>query len=334
MIWLTWRQFRIQAWAGVALLVVVAGTLVATAPRMFELYEISGLQGCTAACGEAADAFAGEMTQAGLLPVYLGATAVMYLLPALIGVFWGAPLVARELESGTYRLAWTQTVGRGRWIAVKLAGGGLAVVLLAGLASLATYWWTAPMDTAANGRITPLLFAARGVVPLGYAAFAFAAGVLAGLLTRRTVLSMAVTLLLVALVQVVVPMAVRSAYSSPVQVTTAFDPERIDHLGIQPGNRITVALNAPVEGAWVLSNRTIDAAGRNYSGPADPAFCGPKAGFELCRDHLSGLGLRQDITYVPAERFWTLQWRELGLFTVLTALLALAGVWWVRRRVV
>jgi len=30
--------------------------------------------------------------------------------PALIGMFWGAPLIAREFETGTFRLAWTQDV--------------------------------------------------------------------------------------------------------------------------------------------------------------------------------------------------------------------------------
>jgi ABC-type transport system involved in multi-copper enzyme maturation permease subunit len=334
MIWLTWRQFRLQAWVGLALLAVLAGVLLATAPRMFDLYEISGLQACTAACADAADVFTSEMDQAGLTRVYVGATALMYLFPALIGVFWGAPLVARELESGTHRLVWSQTVSRGRWIGVKLAGGGLAVVLLTGLTSVAATWWAAPMDQAVAGRVTPLLFAARGVVPLGYAAFAFVAGVLIGLVARRTVLAMAVTLLLVALVQVAVPMFLRPAYSSPVHATVAFDPERIDHFGIQPNNRVNISMEAPVDGAWVLARRMIDSTGAAYSGPVDPTRCGPSAGFDSCPQYLAGLGLQQEISYVPAERFWTLQWRELGLFTGLTVLLSLAGVWWVRRRVV
>jgi len=45
---------------------------------------------------------------------------VVLVVPALIGVFWGAPLIARELETGTFRLAWTQSVTRTRWLAVKL----------------------------------------------------------------------------------------------------------------------------------------------------------------------------------------------------------------------
>lgn len=335
MIWLTWRQFRTQAWAGAAILVVVAAALAATAPGLFDLYDRSGLASCTTACGDMADAFKAEVSRTAAAPLYFGATAVMFLLPALIGVFWGAPLVARELETGTHRLIWSQTVSRERWLAVKLAGVGLATMLLAGLISLAVTWWAGPIDEASEGRITPMLFAARGIVPLGYAAFAFIVGVLVGLVARRTVLAMAVTLLLVALAQVAMPLFVRPALSSPVHATSAFDPDRIRELGIHGDNSISVYLRPPVEGAWTVANRTVDTSGAEFTGPVDPAKCGMDAqgGPRACEEWLGTLGLRQDITYVPAERFWTLQWRELGVFTCVTGLLSLFCVWWIRRRV-
>jgi hypothetical protein len=334
MIWLTWRQFRTQAWAGAAILVVVAAALAASAPGLYDLYDRSGLAACTASCGDLADTFRTEVSQTVAVPVYFGATALMFLLPALVGVFWGAPLVARELETGTHRLVWSQTVTRGRWIAVKLTGVGLAAMLVAGLISVAVTWWAGPLDQAGDGRITPLLFAARGIVPLGYAAFAFVLGVVVGLLTRRTVLAMAVTLLLVALVQVAVPMFVRPALSSPVHAMAAFDGDRLQSMGIHPDNSISVFLRPPVDGAWMLENRTVDAAGKEFTGPTDPAKCGRDGGGpRACEEWLGTLGLRQEASYVPAERFWTLQLRELGLFIGVTALLALFCVWWIRRRV-
>jgi ABC-type transport system involved in multi-copper enzyme maturation permease subunit len=335
MIWLTWRQFRTQAWAGVAILVVVAAALAATAPGLYDLYDRSGLAACTTDCGGIADTFKAEVSRSAAGALYLGATALMFLLPALIGVFWGAPLVARELETGTHRLVWSQTVTRERWLAVKLAGVGLGTMLVAGLISLAVTWWAGPIDEVSEGRITPLLFAARGIVPLGYAAFAFIVGVLVGLLTRRTVLAMAVTLLLVALVQVAMPTFVRPAISSPVHTMSAFDPDRIRELGIHGDNSISVFLRPPVDGAWTVENRTVDTSGAEFTGPVDTTKCGMDAGGgpRACEAWLGSLGLRQDITYVPAERFWTLQWRELGVFAGMTALLALFCVWWIRRRV-
>ena len=51
---------------------------------------------------------------------------LVLVVPALIGMFWGAPLIAHELETGTFRLAWTQSVSRRRWLLVKMGLVGLA----------------------------------------------------------------------------------------------------------------------------------------------------------------------------------------------------------------
>ena len=69
-------------------------------------------------------------------------------------MFVGAPLVARELESGTFRFAWTQGRSRVQWIVIKLVL--LAVVLTAfALAFSALFtWWYRPFD-AISGRMSP-----------------------------------------------------------------------------------------------------------------------------------------------------------------------------------
>ena len=110
-------------------------------------------------------------------------------------MFWGAPLVARELESGTYRLAWTQSVTRRRWLSTRVALVGVAALAVAGVASWLVSWWFAPLDAVNMNRFDPGIFTARGIVAIGYAAFAFALGVAAGALTRRTLPAMAATLL-------------------------------------------------------------------------------------------------------------------------------------------
>ena len=78
------------------------------------------------------------------LRTWLGVLVIV--VPGIIGIFWGAPLVARELETGTFRLAWTQSVTRTRWLAVKLAVVGLASMAVAGLLSLMVTWWASPLD--------------------------------------------------------------------------------------------------------------------------------------------------------------------------------------------
>ena len=64
----------------------------------------------------------------------------------------------------------------------------------AGLLSLMATWWASPIDRVNANRLSPGVFAARDIVPVSYAAFAFAVGVTAGLIIRRTVPALAATL--------------------------------------------------------------------------------------------------------------------------------------------
>ena len=114
--------------------------------------------------------------------LFNGGIVVLAVAPAVIGIFWGAPLVARELETGTYRLVWNQSVTRARWLAVKLGFSVLAVAIAVAILTTAISWWAHPIDGAKGGQrgslvshMTPVAFAMRGVVPVGYAVFAVAA---------------------------------------------------------------------------------------------------------------------------------------------------------------
>ena len=154
----------------------------------------------------------------------------MLVLPALIGLFWGAPLLTRELEAGTHRLVWNQSVTRTRWLAVKLALTGLAAMTAAGLGSLAVSWWSSPIDkTAANvPQMGPVVFAARGIVPIAYAAFAFALGVTVGMLVRRTLPAMAITLAVFVAVQFAMPLLVRPHLVPPTRSTIEITESNLD----------------------------------------------------------------------------------------------------------
>ena len=66
------------------------------------------------------------------------------LLPALIGAFAGAPILAREMETGTFRYAWTQGFGRTRWIIAKLALVGVPLAVIAGAFGILAYWYFGP----------------------------------------------------------------------------------------------------------------------------------------------------------------------------------------------
>src|SRR6202041_4084029 len=203
MIWLTWRQFRAQAIAAGAAAAGLAVLLAVTGPHMAHLYDSSGIATCTGvSCGPISNTFGNELPWFDTV-IYLLGLGIMLLAPAIVGVFWGAPLITREIEARTLPLTWNQSVTKTRWLAVKLGLVGLASVATAGLLSLMLTWWSSPMDSTLEipyghrlllERLGPVLFATPGGAPLGYAALAFALGVTAGVLTRRTGAPMAVPL--------------------------------------------------------------------------------------------------------------------------------------------
>jgi hypothetical protein len=334
MIWLTWRQFRAAATMLYAALAVLAAILVLTGPGLADDYA-AGVAACTGQGGGCAG-FVQRFFRDNR-GSFLAVTAIVLVLPALIGLFWGAPLISRELEAGTNRLAWSQSITRTRWLAVKLGLTGLAAVAAAGLGSLAVTWWSSPIDKAAADypRMAPLLFDARGIVPVAYAAFAFALGVTVGMLVRRTVPAMAITLAVFVAVQIAMPLLVRPHLLPPTRSTVEITTSNLDGLQAGPNGPIRVMTKATDPGAWVLSSHTVDASGRAVDSiPLSPASgpCAPAPqGISACLAEIKRLGYRQVVTYHAANRFWPFQWIESGIYTVLA--LGLAGLcFWRTRR--
>jgi hypothetical protein len=348
MLRLTWRQFRIQTMVALGAIVAAALILAVIGPRVVHLYDTM-IVPCNAQgdCGIATTAFLEKyhFLQGAL-------NAVVLVLPVLIGIFWGAPLVARELETGTYRLAWTQSVSRGRWLAVKLGVLGLASMAVAGLFSLMVTWWSSPFDRVNMNRFTPAMFGERGITPVGYAALAFALGVTAGVLTRRTLPAMASTLVAFIGARLAMTYWVRPQLGAPLRI--------ISNLQLSRGSGGT-----PNPGDWVVSSQVINAAGTvvgenggigssgnigfdvgrdgaiNFVGvgvcpnkiPAPtsgiPGPSSTEAAFQECANRL---GIREILHYQPANRYWAFQWYE----TLISIGLALALVgfcfWWICRR--
>jgi hypothetical protein len=264
--------------------------------------------------------------------VYYITVAVMYLAPALIGIFWGAPLIARELETGTHLLAWNQSITRGRWLATKLFIVGTASAATAGLLSWAVSSWAHQIDYASDNRITPLIYGARGIVPIGYALFAFTIGVTAGVLIHRTVPAMAATLFIYSAAVVAMWLWIRANLLSANHTTVPLNTASVNELMIG-GNQMTVLARPDVPGAWVLSNQTITPTGQVFTGPGNSQYCGPDSGPRTCLEWINTLGLRQDLTYHPASHFWALQFIETGIFLTASVLLAGLCFWWLRRRI-
>ena len=352
MIWLTWRQFRTQAIVAAVALVAFAALLAATGPHLASMFAADGLDGCHGGgCANDADYFSGSVATSPYGALWLLSQGIILLAPAVIGLFWGAPLIARELETGTAALAWNQSVTRVRWLAVKLAAGAVTAMAVAEAFSMMQSWWAAPISQAVadgasigvgSSRFSQLNFDTHGITPLGYAAFAFALGITAGALIRRTVPAMAVTLAIFAAFQVAMPLWVRPNLAPPhhmvIPVTSLGSPASQAGPG---GDTFTLlAHDIPGQpGAWLLSSGPVNAAGQTVS--TTPAACtsvgstgakaaGPNTGvfgphqgpaaFVAC---LAGHGIQEAVTYQPASRYWRFQATETGIYLVLA--LAMAG---------
>ncbi|MDH6126015.1 ABC transporter permease subunit [Kitasatospora sp. GP82] len=330
MTWLTWRQFRMQLLVALAALSAVTAYLLISGFQLHNAYN-SALAGCpNGGCSPVS-----QLTTQYRFPYYLG-TGLVLLVPGLIGAFWGAPLIARELETGTHRLIWNQSITRTRWLAVKLVFIGLAAAVTTGLLSLLVSWFASPLDRINNNRFTPLLFSARGVVPLSYAAFAVALGTCVGLLIRRSVPAMAATLAVFAAVQILVPLAVRPHLESPVRGDVALTSEAMKSASLigftnrTPAAPFVADLNVP--GAWVLSGaepvRT--SSGQALTMATQPcATVSDAAAHDAC---LANADLHVTVSYQPADRYWAFQWSETAIFLALTAGLVGFSAWWLRGR--
>ena len=141
-----WLQARVQSLSGAAIIVILAIVAAITGIELSHVYH-STVASCTGNCDLTINHF---LSHDSFLQGALN--FLLRIAPAILGVFWGAPLVAREFEAGTYRLAWTQSVSRSRWLLTKLAIGALATIIAAGAFSLIVTWWFRGIDHVNNNQ--------------------------------------------------------------------------------------------------------------------------------------------------------------------------------------
>jgi hypothetical protein len=315
MTWVAWRQHRVA-------LVGMSVFLGAFATYLW----LSGLpmhQAYATAC-QSADSLACTMTFTGTYgPTAVVVSIFLQAVPALIGAFVGAPVLARELETGTFRYAWTQGIGRLRWTLGKLIPLALAVVAASGAFSVLFSWYDQPFLAA--GYAIPFstrVFDLSGVAFAAWTLAAYAIGVLAGVLIRRVVPAIAATLTVYTGLALTTGLFLRERYMTPVLT---------DNLDL-PGSAWAVSRWYTKDGTFALPGRgsqLFDAlqqmcpgtrGGPGISSNVSPGEC------------LAQNGYTQWTSYQPGSRYWPFQWIEGGWLLVLSVLLIASAVWLVRRR--
>ena len=325
MAWVTWRQHRV-ALTGL----VVALAAIGTYTWMVGL-QLHHAYATELACHPAGSDACLQLTS-GFNSVggFLTNGWILQLVPALIGAFVGAPVLAREMETGTYRYAWTQGFGRWRWTLAKLAGLAVAVTAAAGAISVLFSWYYQPYFGASNQArdlseltsLAPSLFDLRGVAFGAWTLAAFAIGVLAGMLIRKVVPAIVATLVAYAGLAILTGAWLRAHYFAPIVTRSLNVPSSVwivSQNWTKSGQ--TVSQKALYQ---VLGGAPAQVAGKEGGGPNLHAL----AAWQYLIQH----GYIQVTSYQPATRFWAFQWMEAGWLLGLSVLFITVTVWLVRRR--
>jgi hypothetical protein len=324
MTWVVWRQYRVQGAIAVALLAVFAGVILADGFQIAShwhsvLVICAGNSSCLSQQSPLVNGVVSDLPYVSLI------------VPVVLGMLCGAPLVAHELETRTSDFAWAQSITRTRWLAFKVGWLLAAAVACGGLVGALTTWWSGPTNAKAATAFTPGQFDIQGIVPIGYAVFAMALGIAAGAVTRRTLTAIAIVLGGFIGVRLVIASFLRQHYMAA--VTTYY--------------KLTGPAYTPPGSAWMLHQGAVSTTGMTvrqgwgdlYS--ALPAACqkvlpGPGAGkgaslnpvFSCMQAH----GWRGFATYQPASRYWPFQGIETGIYVLLAAALIAVTFFVVRRR--
>lgn len=301
MTWLSWRLQRTETLVALGIFGLLAALLVPTGISMSDAYHHYGLGACLTTstgshCLNAIGAFRTRFQS-------LSDTATWFtLLPGLIGVLLAAPFVA-DLEHGTYRLGWTQSITRGRWLFGRLGLPILTALLASGGLIALFSWWRAPMAHL-DGRIESGIYDTTGTVMIGYTLFALGLALALGVLWRRVAASLTVAFVGYFALRIVVDYKLREYLVAPVRATW----KGMQHQPASFNNAHVMSFVAIVHGHRVISGGGFFGGGAKLAAPnlRDAVF---------------------HAVYQPESHFWSLQLTETALFAGLALLLIAFAAW-------
>jgi hypothetical protein len=313
-IWLTWRQQRAETLIAAFVLALVVAIAVPTGLHIASVYHDSGVGGCVAdssrTCEGTVDQFMSRWDSLVNLVGWFN------LVPAVIGILFAAPLVL-DFERGTHRLAWTQSVTRGRWLTVRLVVIAVGAVLGALVLTALMTWWRRPLDRV--GPRMPDAFDFEGIVPVFYTLFASALVIALGAVLRRTATAVGLAFVLFFVLRIGLLGWGRQHYESAVQTswTRGSGPDLRHAWVLSESHGLRVAQGYPNDRSVIQS-----CFENGVKGNVDVAC--------LAKHHIVEYG---SAVYQPASRFWLFQGIEAGIFGGLTIALVLFSIWWIRKRI-
>jgi hypothetical protein len=325
MTWVNWRQHRFALAGVAALLGALAVYLWVVGLQLHHAY--AAATACHPARAIACSVLVGRFNG---MDGFLWYGYVLQPVPALIGAFVGAPVLARELEAGTFRYAWTQGFGRWRWALAKLVALAVVVAAAGGAFGAMVSWYYQPYLAPGNHALSlsewsplaPGLFDLHG---LGFATWtlaAFAIGALAGMLVRRVVPAIVAALAVYAGLAIAAALYLRQHYLAPLVTGKP-------GMWVSPGSAWVTGQQWTTKGGRPVS---LSVVGQVLQGAPQLAGKGGVPKFLSSVQYVIQHGYRVWTSYQPASRFWPFQFIEAGWLLALSVLLIGATTWLVRRR--
>ena len=306
MTWVSWRLQRTETLIAVGIFALLVAFLVPTGIQMANLYHQDGLAACisanpSATCANAIGGFRDRFQS------LLDLASWFNLVPGLVGVLLAAPFIL-DLERGTYRLAWTQSISRGRWLVGKLGLPVITACIVAGGMALLFSWWHAP-SAHIDGRLESGNYDTAGIVVIGYTLFALALALTLGAVWGRAAASLTVAFVGYFAVRILVDYSIRDHLVAPLRAT--FHGAR--QLAVLQNARV-ISMVGTLHGRQIISG-----SGFSFGGPQK--FAAPQMNNAVFH-----------VVYQPQSQFWPLQLTETGLFVGLAAILIAVAAWWTQRR--
>ncbi|GAA3907529.1 hypothetical protein GCM10023084_69680 [Streptomyces lacrimifluminis] len=312
MTWLVWRQHRAGFWSILAAAALSVAWMVYQRGQLTDFltghgYPAKNLDEVGSAFQQYVDAFSFVALGLGVIPI-------------LLGVFLGAPLLAGDLENGTAKLVAAQSMSRTRWLATKLALAGLVVVVSTGVLSAVFGWWWNPVksEVTVMDWMSSQAFNNTGPVPVALTLLSVFGGVAIGVVLRRTLMAMVVTF----------------GFTVALQVVWSYSIESL-------GNAVTVTTNKGVMGENGSPSLPRGAYEIDYSfvtGSGDLVGFGTCSGSQtdaarqVCLDKADVVGYA--VEYLPMSQMHGMQWFGASILFAVTAGVVAFLFFWGRKRLV
>jgi ABC-2 family transporter protein len=339
--WFVWRQHRKTMFIFSILLLAFTAVVIPTGNHFWHIYQ-HALTTCkqnpaNPSCGDLGGVLFqgdGAITDTVILTGF--AT------PILVGMFLGSPLIAKEYEEGTNKLAWTQSTSRRKWVTIKLVWA-LGFAALYGLAiTLLVTWWSRTLNSLNQDRFNTGEFDIQGLMPFAFSIFFTAVGIMMGTWFRKTLVGLGVTLVIFVVFMASFGQWIRPHYAPAIFVTA-------------PMGQNSIEQKIPT-GAWILKKAIVDKNGNafdSFNTANMPSRCqnliqqiktvNGKAGSHITVDPtpngkdpiddcLNNAGYHQIAKYQPKYRYWDFQRIEAGIYLGMAALAIGTTYWLVLRR--